>query len=160
MGTIGAPWGLKGWVKVWSATSPSESLLEHRQFHGEAQNWSGELTVSESKPQGRFLAFKFSGCDNREAAERLKGAELQLLRASLPAPEPGEYYWHDLIGLDVTTREGVALGQIVEMMETGANDVMVIQGDRRRWVPYLEPEVVIEIDLVKNSCLVDWDAEF
>ncbi|MBL4623393.1 MAG: 16S rRNA processing protein RimM [Immundisolibacteraceae bacterium] len=160
MGTIGAPWGLKGWVKVWSVTSPPESLLEHSQFRGESQNWTGELKVVESKPQGRFLAFKFAGCDNRDAAERLKGAEIQLLRSSLPAPEPGEYYWHDLIGLDVTTREGVPLGQIVEMMETGANDVMVIQGERRRWVPYLEPDVVVEINLTKNSCLVDWDPDF
>ena len=160
MATIGAPWGLKGWVKVWSSTSPPESLLEHKQFHGDSGTWKGELEVTEAKSQGRFLAFRFAGCDSREAAERLKGAELQLLRSSLPAAEPGEYYWHELIGLKVTTNTGVELGTIVEMMETGSNDVMVVEGDRRRWVPFIEPEVVLKIDLADGSCLVDWDAEF
>ena len=160
MATIGASWGLKGWVKVWSSTSPPESLLEHKLFRGDSQTWKGELEVTESKSQGRFLAFKFADCDSREAAERLKGADLQLLRSTLPAAEPGEYYWHELIGLKVTTKTGVELGSIAEMMETGSNDVMVVEGDRRRWVPFIEPDVVLKIDLAEGSCLVDWDPEF
>lgn len=160
LGTVGATWGLQGWVKVWSATSPAERLLEYPEFNGCLPRWHGSLRVEQAKPQGRFLAFKFHDFDSPEAVQRLNGAELQIPRSALPPVEEGEYYWHDLMGLEVITLEGVNLGPIVEMLETGANDVMVVQGDRRRWLPFVIPSVVLEVDLVKRICRVDWDPEF
>ena len=160
MGTIGATWGLRGWVKVWSSTSPREGLLEYRQFNGVSPSWQGELSVCEAKQQGRFLAYKFNGFDTPEAAQRLNGVQLQISRLDLPEIEEGEYYWRDLIGLQVLTVGGVDLGQVVEMLETGSNDVMVVQGDRRRWLPFILPEVVTEIDMNARTCRVDWDPDF
>ena len=151
---------MRGWVRVWSATSPRDRLLEYQQFNGVSKRWQGELNVVGAKPQGRFLAYKFAGFDDSEMAQRLNGVELQILRSALPATEEGEYYWHDLIGLQVATIAGVDLGLIVEMLETGANDVMVVQGDRRRWLPFILPDVVTEIDLVAGTCRVDWDPDF
>jgi len=114
----------------------------------------------QAKPQGRFLAYKFKGFDTPEAAKRINGVELQIPRSALPATEKGEYYWHDLVGLQVTTTTDVNLGRIIEMLETGANDVMVVQGERRRWVPFILPDVITEIDLVAGICRVDWDPDF
>ncbi len=160
LATVGAPWGLQGWVKVWSATSPRERLLEYREFNGASEHWQGHLDVAQIRPQGRFLACKFNGFDSPEAAEKIKSVELQVRRSALPDTEENEYYWHDLIGLQVVTVAGIELGRIEEMLETGANDVMVVQGERRRWVPFVIPEVVAEVDLVAGICRVDWDPDF
>ncbi len=160
MATVGAPWGLQGWVKVWSATSPPDNLLVYRQFAGCSRRWQGNLDVEQCKRQGRFLAFKFRGFDNRTDADKLKGIELRVRRDQLPVPEIDEYYWHDLVGLRVETVDGVLYGHIVEMVETGANDVMVVEGDRQRWIPFLIDRVVLEVDLDKRVCKVDWDADF
>ena len=135
-------------------------MLEYRQFNGASRSWQGTLEVEQAKPQGRFLAYHFKGFDSPEAARKINGVELQILRPSLPAAEAGEYYWHDLMGLQVVTTSGFNFGRIVEMLETGANDVMVVQGERRRWVPFILPDVVTEVDLVAGICRVDWDPEF
>lgn len=90
----------------------------------------------------------------------MNGVELQISRQTLPETEEGEYYWRDLIGLQVVTVGNVNLGRVIEMLETGSNDVMVVQGDRRRWVPFIIPEVVVEIDLKAQICRVDWDPDF
>jgi 16S rRNA processing protein RimM len=135
-------------------------LLEYEQFNGLSRSWRGTLEVQQTKPQGRFLAYHFKGFDSPEAARKINGVELQVLRSTLPEAEAGEYYWHDLIGLQVVTGSGVSLGNIVEMMETGANDVMIVDGDRRRWVPFILPSVVTEVDVAAGVCRVDWDPEF
>jgi len=135
-------------------------LLDYDQFNGLSKSWHGTLEVLQAKPQGRFLAYHFKGFDSPEAARKINGVELQVLRSTLPATEAGEYYWHDLIGLQVVTGSGVSLGNIVEMMETGANDVMIVDGDRRRWVPFILPSVVTEVDVAAGVCRVDWDPEF
>lgn len=125
-----------------------------------SRSWQGQLTVEQARPQGRFLAYKFKGFDTPEAAKQLNGVELQVERSALPATEQGEFYWHDLIGLQVITIDNVDLGRVVEMLETGSNDVMVVEGDRRRWVPFILPTVITDIDRINRVCRVDWDPDF
>ncbi len=83
-----------------------------------------------------------------------------MARSALPPPKPDEYYWVDLEGLDVKTTEGVALGQVSHLFSTGANDVVVVRGDRERMIPFVQPDFVKSVDFEANLIVVDWDPEF
>ena len=81
-------------------------------------------------------------------------------RDALPPPKPGEYYWVDLEGLRVETVEGMELGRIDHLFATGANDVLVVRGERERMIPFVQPEVVTGVDFDAGVVVVDWDPEF
>ncbi|KAG1519213.1 hypothetical protein G6F51_014779 [Rhizopus arrhizus] len=90
----------------------------------------------------------------------MHGTEVYVARSALPPPKPDEYYWVDLEGLDVKTTEGVALGQVSHLFSTGANDVVVVRGDRERMIPFVQPDFVKSVDFAANLVVVDWDPEF
>jgi len=90
----------------------------------------------------------------------MAGAEVWIARSSLPAAAPGEYYWADLEGLAVATVEGVDLGVVDHLVATGANDVLVVQGERQRLIPFVTGQFVVSIDLAARRIVVDWDPEF
>ncbi|KAG0754991.1 hypothetical protein G6F46_015549 [Rhizopus delemar] len=90
----------------------------------------------------------------------MHGTEVYVARSALPPPKPDEYYWVDLEGLDVKTTEGVALGQVSHLFSTGANDVVVVRGDRERMIPFVQPDFVKSVDFEANLVVVDWDPEF
>ena len=100
------------------------------------------------------------GIADRDAAEALPGVEVAVWRDGLPALAEGEFYWSDLVGLTVATTEGVDLGVVDRMMETGANDVLVVKGERERLIPFLMDDVVRQVDLEAGHMEVDWDPEF
>jgi 16S rRNA processing protein RimM len=103
---------------------------------------------------------QLEGIDDREAAGELVRHEIAVPRSELPPAEPGEFYWVDLIGLEVETLEGVVLGRVVDLVETGANDVLVVQGDRERLLPFVQGQCVRSIDLDSGRMTVDWDPDF
>jgi len=142
LGKMSAPFGVKGWVKVTSFTKPPEGILKYK-------NWSVVKNGSERK----------LGLLDRDAAALLTHSEIRVERQDLPASDDS-FYWADLIGLQVTTKEGVSLGLVDSLMETGANDVLVVKGDRERLVPWIEGDVVIDVDLAAGAIRVDWDPEF
>lgn len=98
--------------------------------------------------------------DNRDDAAALMGADIAVPREQLGSTEPGEYFWSDLEGLEVVTTAGESLGVIEHLFETGANDVMVVKGQRTRLIPFVEPECVVEVDLSARRVVVDWDPDF
>lgn len=160
LGKVGGLYGVRGWVKLWSFTDPVENLLEYREVElGREGNWR-PARLAEGRRQGQALVARFEGCADRDEAASLVGAELAVMRDRLPAPETGEYYWADLVGLEVITTTGVVLGRIEQMMATGANDVMVVKGDRERLLPFLPGRCVNEVDLAGGRVVVDWDPEF
>jgi len=150
--------GVKGWLKVHSWTQPVEAILDYQPW------WVGEsrdaVRVADSRIQGKALLVALPGLEDRDEARNWVGREISVARASLPEPEPGTYYWTDLEGLEVVTRAGVGLGRIVRMIETGANDVMVVQGDRERLVPWVPGQYVVAVDLEAGRVEVDWDPDF
>lgn len=113
--------------------------------------------------QGRLASgtvlVKLEGMDDRDSAATWVGAEIAVPFAELPAPEPGEYYWYQLQGLAVVNRQGVELGTVDHLLETGANDVLVVTGERERLIPYL-PSVILQVDEQAGRLEVDWDADF
>lgn len=158
MGRVAAPFGIRGWIKVQPFTRTVGSLLEHPAWWlGREGRW-GSSKVEEGAVHGRSLIAKLEGCDDRDAAARLKGMDVALPRTELPASADGEYYWSDLIGLEVVNREGVALGRVAGLMETGASHVLVVQGERERLIPFAEP-VVLSVKVADGRLTVDWSAD-
>ena len=161
LGHVTGAHGLQGWIKVYSDTSPRENIARYAHLwllqEGGWQRWK----LASGRRQGRYVVLKLKGCNDRDRAESLVGAQIAIEREQLPALEtPGEYYWTDLQGLRVETLDGTPLGRLDHLFETGANDVMVVQGERERLIPYVWEQVVREVDLDTGVMRVDWDPEF
>ena len=103
---------------------------------------------------------RLAGCESRDQAQALMGCEIAIRRDQLPVTAPGEYYWRDLQGLTVVTIEGELLGTVDHLIETGANDVLVVKGDRERLIPFVLNQVIVNVDLDKREIRVDWDKDF
>jgi 16S rRNA processing protein RimM len=160
LGKVGGLYGVRGWVRLWSFTDPVENLLDYRELElGRGGRWE-TIRLAEGRRQGESLVARFEGCADRDQAAPLVGAELAVARDRLPAPAVGEFYWADLVGLEVVTTGGISLGRVDHMMATGANDVMVVAGERERLLPFVREQFVIEVDLAGGRIVVDWDPEF
>lgn len=160
VGRVGAPHGVRGWSQVWSFTDPPEGLLRHAQLAAERRGQRLMLEIADSRMQGERVLVRFAGTDDRDAAAKLTGFELSVPRAEFEPPPPGSWYWHDLIGLAVVTVEGTPLGRVDHLIETGVNDVLVVQGERERLIPFVLPQIVKKVDLDAGRIEVDWDAEY
>jgi len=160
VGKVSAVFGVQGWVKVFSYTSAPENILEFRPLYLLRDGRWQPSALSAGQPHGKGLVALIEGCADRDQAAIWVGSEIAIRRDQLPEPEPDDYYWSDLEGLQVRTREGVDLGRLDHLFETGANDVMVVVGDRERLIPYLWGSVVRSVDLQVRLMVVDWDPEF
>lgn len=114
----------------------------------------------EGRQHGKGVIALLADCSDRDQARALTGCEIGISRDALPAAQPGEYYWHDLQGLKVVTLAGEALGSVDHLIETGANDVLVVKGDRERLIPFVMGQVIVQVDLEQGEIRVDWDREF
>ncbi len=118
------------------------------------------VRILDGRLQGKGLAVLLPGFDDREQAAALVGLQIFVRRDQLPATAKDEYYWSDLEGLEVKTTGGVVLGRVVRLMETGANDVLVVRGNREHLVPFVQGQYVTRVDLEGGEIEVDWDPEF
>jgi 16S rRNA processing protein RimM len=118
------------------------------------------VELQEARLYGSGILLKLGGYDDRDAVTRLVGCELAIRREQLPALAPGEYYWLELEGLRVLTVDGLELGRVERLFETGANDVIVVAGERERLIPFIRGDVVKRIDLEQGLIEVDWDPDF
>jgi len=160
MGHIGGLYGVRGWLRVVSGTIPREGLLNYNPLHLHLDGQWQAFHVEAGQAHTKGLLLKFAGCDDRDRAARLVGCEIAVQREQLPDPAPDEYYWADLKGLRVITQDSVELGTVAELLETGANDVLVVQGDRERLIPFLQGSVISEVCLEEGTIRVDWDPDF
>lgn len=164
MGRIVAPYGVLGWLKVVPDTETLDSLFDYETWWvGKDSNWR-ELTVVEAKIHNDVLVVKLQGIDDRDAAFACKGKQVAVPRDALPEIPENEYYWSDLIGLTVKNQQDIVFGQIADVFETGANDVIVVNGGglsdaRERLIPFTS-QVILQVDLAAKTMLVDWDADF
>lgn len=160
MGRVGAPFGVKGWVKVMPFTESPATLARYRRvWLGHQGEWR-EVEVEETAVHGAVVVARFAGCGDRDAAARLRGTEVAVPRDALPAAAPGEFYWADLVGLDVVTTGGEPLGKVSEMFSTGANDVMRVgEGKGERLLPFVAT-VVRNVDLAARRIEVAWELDW
>jgi len=156
LGRIGAPHGVRGWVRIFSDTEPPENILRYRPWLVDGV----ETEVIEGHRHGKALVARLAGCEDREAAAALTGRRIAVYREQLPAPRADEFYWIDLEGLNVQTLAGADLGRVSHLFPTGANDVLVVEGERERLLPFIWEQVVKDVDFERRRILVDWDPDF
>lgn len=158
LGQIAGVHGVKGWVRVFSHTEPRDAILDYRPW----LLGDGERPVEplEGARHGKTVIARLEGVEDRDQAERLVGQAIGVERRDLPEPREGEFYWADLIGLEVVLKDGEPLGTIEELMATGAHDVMVVRGDRERLIPFVPDRTVLAVDLESRRITVDWDADY
>ncbi len=160
VGRVSGVYGVKGWVRVFSETAPRAAITEFPQLwmqHGSAWRL---VDVEGGRAHGAGVVMKFRDAADRDEAHQLIGAELAIERDWLPPVEDGAYYWADLLGMTVEHRDGTELGTISGFIETGANDVLVVRGDRERLIPWVREQYVLDVDLEARRVRVDWDPEY
>ncbi|MDH5570315.1 MAG: ribosome maturation factor RimM [Gammaproteobacteria bacterium] len=167
LGKISGLFGVKGWVKVHSDTEPRENILNYLPWYLDLNGQWQAMKVVESNKHGKGLIVRFVDCHDRDVSAALVGKRIAIKPEQLPPAEAGEYYWRDLQGLKVSNLEGIELGMISSMMETGSNDVMVVRNkDSKdeskldRLIPFIQDQVVKEVNLDEGWMIVDWDADF
>lgn len=160
VGKISGVFGVKGWVKVFSFTDPRDNIISYSPWLLKKGSEEKSIAVVDGQLQGKTVVVQLDGIDDRDQAASLMGWEVFIKPGQLPAPSEDEYYWSELVGLNVETIDGVQLGIIDGLMETGANDVILIKGDRERAIPFLLDQTIVTIDLSAGKMIVDWDPEF
>ena len=164
LGKISGVFGVKGWVKVHSFTDPREKIIEYGRWLIKHQGQWRTVELQAGQRQGKTVVAKLTGLDDRDEAMTFSGDEIAIYRSQLEQLDDGEYYWHQLEGLSVVTTEGVELGTVRHLMETGANDVLVVRGeqkdDRERLIPFTVGHTVTEVNLATGQIIVDWDPDF
>lgn len=157
VGRVGAPHGVDGAVRVRSATQPPENIERYRPWLVGDGECFREVVVERLEPYRDGYLARLAGVDDRDRAQALSGALIAVPRSALPSLEAGrEYYWQDLIGLAVRQVDGTPLGRVTNLLETGANDVLIVQDGRlERLIPFVEA-FVVAVDLPEGCIVVDW----
>ncbi|MDO8207573.1 MAG: ribosome maturation factor RimM [Gallionella sp.] len=161
MGRVAAAFGIRGWVKIQPFSEFVDSLLDYKTWYVGHENgpWR-KVDVVQAETHDKTLAVQFPDCPDRNAAEKLKGLLIAVPRSSLPEQVEGEYYWADLIGMSVVNEAGETLGTVVELLETGANDVLIVRGNGPDvLIPFLD-SVIGPVDLAAKTIQVNWSADF
>ncbi len=165
VGKITGCYGIKGWVKIHAYTDPQENFLGFGHWMLKRRGGLEPIEFDDGRRQGRGLVAHIAGVDDRTVAESYRGLEIAVQADSLPGLEEGDYYWSQLQGLHVWCRAGddkVLLGTVDYLIETGANDVLVVKAsedsidEQERLIPYLFGDVVTRIDLEEAVIEVDW----
>ncbi len=159
MGRILAPYGVRGWIRVQPQTQTIEGLLAHRHWWIDPGGAWREHRLIEGRVQGAGLVVRLEGYDDRDHAASIAGSRVAVPRSALPPPAEGEYYWCDLIGMTVVNLQSEVLGQVAEIIATGANDVLVVQGDRERLIPFVDA-VVQRVEIEHGRVHVDWHSDY
>jgi len=158
LGHISGIHGVSGWVKVHSQTEPREAIFEYQPWLlGERKE---AVRIQQGKKHGKHLIALLKNASDRDQAENLVNRQIAVFRDQFRELPETEFYWTDLIGLAVKLKDGTDLGIIRNMLATGANDVMVVQGDRERLIPFVRSAYVKRVDLKQGLVVVDWDPDF
>ena len=160
LGKVSGIFGVQGWVKVFSHTRPTENILSYSPWYlRQAGEWKARRVV-EGRQHGKALIVHLEGVDDRDVARGFIGIDIAVKRSQLPPPAEGEHYHFDLIGLKVTNRDGVELGTVQDIIETGAHDVLVVRGEKEHLIPLVMGVHVRRIDEWRGTMEVDWGADF
>ncbi len=167
VGKFGASYGIRGWLKVFSYTDDAESIFNYSPwFINQKGDWV-ECKVESWKRHNKGMVCKLEGLEIREEAHLLTNFEIAINPASLPELSEDEFYWRELFGMQVITTKGYNLGEVVDLLETGSNDVLVVKanlkdafGQKERLIPFLEEQVIIQVDREAQRIEVDWDPGF
>jgi len=160
MGRVIAPFGIKGWLKIRPFTERPDGMIGHPIWWlgREGAEWKA-MTLQEAAVNGEVVVAKLEGIDTPEAAAKWRHWDVAVTRSELPKQEAGEYYWVDLIGLEVTNLQGESLGRVDHLMDNGAQSVLVVSGEKERLIPFVD-QYVHEVDIVGGRIRVDWGLDY
>jgi len=160
MGRIASPFGVRGWLRINAYTAVADDLLDYSPWYLKLKGqWQAVEPVA-GRHHGKGVVVQLKECHDRDDAAALTGTEIGVYRSQLPPVDADEYYWSDLIGMQVITKEDQVLGVVDHLLETGANDVIVVKGKHECLVPYIREQVVESVDLENRIIRVDWDPDF
>ncbi len=160
LGRISGLFGVKGWVKVFSYTEPRENVIRYSPWHLLRAGLEQVHEVAAGRCHGAAVIAQLRGVDDRDAAANLIGADIEIARQQLEPLPPGEYYWAELQGLEVKDLGGSMLGRIDHLLRTGAHDVLVVEGERQRLIPFVRGGIVKDVDLDRGVVRVDWSPDY
>jgi 16S rRNA processing protein RimM len=167
LGKMGAVYGIKGWLKIHSFTDEPDAILDYFPWSLKLGNNVQTVEITDWRKHNKGLIVKVAGIDDRDESQALVGSEILTSEAALPELPQGDFYWRDLIGLSVVTNKGYDLGVVTDMMETGANDVLVVKANlndgfskKERLIPYLFEQVIESVSIENKQICVDWDPGF
>lgn len=160
VGRFGRPHGIRGLISVHSFTDPRENILDYKPWHIVTNKQWTPLKLVQLKMSSQTILAQIQDYSDRESVAQLTNAEIAIKRDQLPKLMPNEFYWHELIGMEVINKKGAVLGSVAEVMPTGANDVLVVEGEKRYLIPYLPGDVVLDVNIGKALIQVDWDVDF
>ncbi|MBA2653354.1 MAG: ribosome maturation factor RimM [Tatlockia sp.] len=160
VGRFGRAHGIKGFITIHSFTEPRDNILSYADWHAYINRQWQPLKILHIETNNKSILAQIEGYPEREQVAILANVEIAISRAQLPALEKGDYYWDQLIGMQVINQQGQNFGRVVEIMPTGTNDVLVVEGDKRHLIPYLPGKYVIDVDLSQSLISVDWDMDF
>lgn len=166
-GKLGTVYGIKGWLKVNSFTDVAEQIFDYQPWQLKINGQWKAVKVSDWKRHNTSLICKLDGVDQREEAMALANIEIGADPEKLPALPEGEFYWRDLMGCQVVSTDGYDFGEVTDMMETGSNDVLVVKanvrdafGKKERLIPFIEEQVILNVDLTARKIKINWDPDF
>lgn len=160
MGYVKGAFGIKGWLKVKADTEYTDSLLDYPEWRLRRDRDVRTLALESGKVAGDELQVKFVGIDDRDAAALLRGYTVEIARADFAPAAEDEYYWADLVGMAVQNREGADLGKVVNLMDTGAHDVLVIEGGfGQKLIPFVS-HYIDGVDGANRVITADWGVDY
>lgn len=160
IGRFGRPHGVKGLVRVNSFTEPRDNIISYMPWYASIHHQWQMLKLQKVETTHNGVLAKIEGYEDREQVAQLTNAEIAVKRAQLPELKPGEYYWHQLMGMQVTNQAGASLGKVTDILPTGANDVLVVVGEKKYLIPYVLDVFVLSVDVGQQTITVDWDVDF
>lgn len=167
LGCVGAPYGIKGWMKITTYTDLPENIFDYSPWKVEIQGEWREVEVAEWRRHNKGVVARFADSEQRDDAQRLTGCKIGVAADQLPTLEEDEFYWRELIGMKVINVGGYDLGEVIDLMETGSNDVLVVKanvrdafGKKERLIPMVEESVIKNVDRDIRTITVDWQPDF
>jgi 16S rRNA processing protein RimM len=159
MGRVLGPFGIQGWIKLKTFTEDPDGLAQHPQWWLRTKSGWRSAALTEFKVRPAAVSAKLEGVDDRSAAELLRGCDVAVTREDLGEAAEGEFYWVDLVGLEVVTLRGEVLGRVEELLRTGGSDVLVVRGERERLIPFIA-DYVKSVDRGAGRIVVEWEAGY
>ena len=159
VGKINGFFGVQGWLKIFSYTDPRQNILEYQPWYFFDNGAYKVIEITSGREQSKTIVAHVKGIDNRDQAGQLIGQSLYIDKDQLPELDDDVHYWHELAGFRVINKNGVDLGVVDYLVDTGSNNVLVTKGDKEHWIPYIEPYLV-SVDQPKRVITVDWDEAF
>ncbi|MCP1659970.1 ribosome maturation factor RimM [Neisseria perflava] len=160
MGYIKGVFGVKGWIKISASTEYSDSLLDYPEWQLSKDGKTLTVIPEAGKVVGDELQVKLEGIDDRDQAFALRGYTIEIPREAFAPTEKDEFYWADLVGMSVVNKDGIVLGEVKNLLKTGANDVLVIEGGYgQKLIPFVS-QYIESVDNNSRTITADWGLDY